>query len=223
MSLASVSAGPGCPEGAPESFSEACAQDDTLVDGYWQWGYWVPGLIRVRSQFLELPLVMQGRAVWYAPGPMEATAELHGLSLLAYVDGAASMSCADIGLPVWIDRGYGYEGPFLVVDCPQLDDVYSIIVHREEVIEVGWQTAQEWGIQSGGWQVTISRIPPAMATRLNPVRLDDWFLERVEFYPQVETLTLDPRPIYRSPSTWRLYGKWTTFEAPTWSAWEHGR
>ena len=117
----------------------------------------------------------------------------------------------------------GYEGPFLVVDCPQLDDVYSIIVHREEVIEVGWQTAQEWGIQSGGWQVTISRIPPAMATRLNPVRLDDWFLERVEFYPQVETLTLDPRPIYRSPSTWRLYGKWTTFEAPTWSAWEHGR
>ena len=221
--LANAEAGDGCPRGAPESFSQACAQDDTPIDGYWQWDYWVPGLVRVRSQFLELPLVYGGRAVWYAPGVMEATAEARGLSLLAYVDGVASMSCADLGLPLWIDRGFGYEGPFLVVDCPQLDDIYSVVVHREEAIEVGWRTAEEWGIQSGGWEVRVSRVLPTLPNRIKQIRLRDWFLERAKFYPRVERLTLDPRPIFRAPSTWRLYGEWITFEAPTWQAWEHGR
>jgi hypothetical protein len=205
----------GCPKGSDEWDWVACDDGNTL-DGYWQWGYWVPGLIRVRSQFMSLPLLQQGRGVWYEPGVMRATADIRGLSLVGYLDGAASMSCADVGLPLWIDRGYGYEGPFLVVDCPQLDDVYSVAVHREEVVEVGWDTAERWGVQDGGWQVTVSRVPPQQARHILPVRLRPWFLERVDFYPRAESVTLDPKPIYRGPSTWRLYGEWKTFRVPEW-------
>jgi len=196
-----------------ESYAEWCAEDDTLIDGYWQWGYWVPGLVRRESQFLDLPLVMEGRAVWYEPQVMEATAEARGLSLHGYLDGVASMSCADVGLPYWVNRGYGWEGPFLVVDCAQLDDVYSVIVHREEVVEVGWETAERWGIQDGGWQVTVSRVPPGRLPEA--VILAAWFQKRVEFYERALLVTLDARPIYRSPSTWRINGTWQTFERPT--------
>jgi hypothetical protein len=204
----------GCPEGAPESYGPACAQDDTLIDGYWQWGFWVPGLIRNESQFLDLPLVMTGRAVWYVAGVMEATAEVRGLSLRGYLDGVASMSCADLGLPYWIDRGFGWEGPYLVVDCPQLDDVYSVVVHREEVVEVGWRTAQRWVIEDGGWDVRVSRVPSAeIDSSMVPLR--PWFLQAVRFYPAALTVELDPRPIYRAPSTWRIDGtNWTTFTRP---------
>jgi len=201
-----------CPRGSDEWDWVGCDDGNTL-DGYWQWTYWVPGLIRTEFQFTDLPLVMEGRAVWYEPQVMGATAEVRGLSLHGYLDGVASMSCADVGLPYWINRGFGWEGPYLVVDCPQLDDVYSVIVYREEVMEVGWRTAERWGIQDGGWQVVVSRVPPK---RLPPaVRLRPWFLERVEFYPRELTVTLDAKPIYRRPSTWRINGTWQTFTRPT--------
>ena len=209
-----------CPRGADEWDWVSCDDGNTL-DGYWQWGYWVPGLVRTQNQFEDLPLVMEGRAVWYGPQVMEATAEVRGLSLHGYLDGVASMSCADVGLPYWINRGFGWEGPYLVVDCPQLDDMYSVIVYREEVVEVGWRTAERWGIQDGGWFVTVSRVPPAAARHVLPVRLRPWFEERVEFHPRSLTVELDPKPIYRAPSTWRLDGEWVTFKEPEWD-WPSG-
>jgi hypothetical protein len=209
---------PSCPY---ESYSPACAEDDTLIDGYWWNSIWSPGYPRVASQFMDLPLLQTGRAVWYAPGVMRATAEQRGLSLHGYLDGAASMSCADIGLPMWVNRGFGWEGPFLVVDCPQLDDLWGIIVGREEVFEVGWDTARRWSgggePSPGGWDVMVSRVPPSRRlepSQTEPQILSEWWAERVEFYPRALTVELDNRPIYRSPSTWRLGGEWITFSAP---------
>jgi hypothetical protein len=215
--LSDAEAGDSCPPLSDEWDYPAC-DDGNPIDGYWWWGeVFVPGLIRNESQFLRLPPVMEGTAVWYSAEVMEATAEVRGLSLDGYVDGVAAMSCADIGISYWIDRGEGWEGPFLVVDCPQLDDVWAVIVNRREVVEVGWTTFERWG--QGPWPVTVSRVPPEAAKHLMAMELWPWFLERVKFYPRQMEVTLDPRVLYRPPNspmpTWRVDGvNWVEFSQP---------
>lgn len=166
----------------------------SLYDGYW-WREesWVPGWISVGTWFTPAPLAIQGRAVYYAPGIMEATARVRGMSLSGYVDGVSLMSPADIGRTVWIKRTGGWEGPFLVVDCARRNDMYGVVVGRREVVEVGFQTAEKWGMAHGTggagytayrWStdevtVYIGDKPPTIP--VNPIIYKDWFLERVEF------------------------------------------
>jgi hypothetical protein len=210
----------GC-DNEPEYYAPFC-DDGNKIDGYWWYGIWVPGYIRLTSQFMRLPLLQDGRAVWYAPGVMEAQAPYRGLDMTGYVGGVASMSCADMGLPLWVLIDKGWEGPFLVVDCPQLDDVYGIVVGREEVIEVSWEQAKKWSggedPASGGWRVTVSRMDPyELSERYGPisaVKLSDWYAEHAEFYERTWFVTLDRRPVYQAPSTWRINGEWITFMAP---------
>jgi hypothetical protein len=216
----------GCPANASEWAYPDC-DDGNYITGYWWHSEsWVPGLIRNDSQFVNLPPVMRGRAVWYAAGIMEATAEVRGLSLDGYIDGVASMSCADIGQAYWISRMETapeqplWEGPFLVVDCPQLDDVYGIIVGREEVIEVGWRTAHRWADgppPPGGWQVLASRLAP-MDSMPPTVVLSTWFPPQAEFYARALEVTLDPNPLYRNQNgvvSWRIDGlNWVSFSPP---------
>lgn len=220
----------GCPANASEWAYPDC-DDGNYITGYWWHSEsWVPGLIRNDSQFVNLPPVMRGRAVWYAAGIMEATAEVRGLSLSGYIDGVASMSCADIGQSYWISRMETapeqplWEGPFLVVDCPQLDDVYAIIVGREEVVEVGWKTAMRWAVMEseydpppGGWQVLASRLAPTDSMPPTVV-LSTWFPQRAEFYARALEVTLDPKPLYRNQNgvvSWRIDGQnWVSFSPP---------
>jgi hypothetical protein len=139
---------------------------DTVFDGFWWHGAWVPGYITLDYWLQPTPELYWGRAVYYAPGVMEATANYHSLSLKGYVDGVASMACGDIGEDVWLQGPLGWEGPFLVVDCPMRGDAYGIIVFRKESIEVGWKTAQRWGMNK--YNTTIS---PVVVSKIHPACL----------------------------------------------------
>jgi hypothetical protein len=234
-SAGSTEAGKGCPANYDEWDSPAC-DDGNPIDGYWgNHQTWIPGLIRNSSWFLVTPPVVHGKAAWYAPGIMEATAEVRGLSLEGFVDGVSGTTCSDLGLTYWIGHVayWGvttWEGPFLVVDCARRGDLYGVIVSRGEAVEVGFETAERWGLVRGhryggytvldnGWykDVVVSKYPPQVAQYFTPVSLSDWFLERVEFYFPALEVTMDPKPVYRSPSTWRIDGvNWVTFDQPDW-------
>jgi hypothetical protein len=172
----------------------------SIFDGYWWLNkeVFVPGYISVGTWFTPAPISIQGRAVYYAPGVMEATANARGMSLSGYVDGVSLMSPADIGRTVWIKRTGGWEGPFLVVDCSRRGDMWPIIVGRGEVVEVGFRTAVAWGMArstgGGGWkaitwstdrvQVYIDEEPPEFP--VNAASYSEWFLERAQFVGPIQ-------------------------------------
>jgi hypothetical protein len=216
-----------------EYLDKTC-DDKNSYDGYWWYGYWIPGMVSVDSWFLQQPSLVTGNAVFYAPEAMEATAKYNGLSLKGYVGGVALMFPSEIGGDVWIKRpNQDWEGPFLVVDCARQNDMYGIIVHRNEVIEVDFKTAVRWGLarlggpEHGGrwttkkWRldgVQVSKIPPVnlaghydtqlrkFVEKQEPISLEDWFLERVKF-----SYVREERPLYRPPRSWRIDGVWVTF------------
>lgn len=198
-----------CPPSYDEWDSPAC-DDGNPIDGYWgNHGTWVPGLIRDSSWFMTTPLVFEGKAVWYSPYLMEATAEYRGLDLSKYKGGVSGTTCADIGLSYWLKRQHHeWEGPFLVVDCARRGDLYGVIVTREEAVEVSWELKNEWGIDGPIW-VRVSKLPPQETDLHERVyNLRDWFLDRVEFYPVAMEVTLDRKPLYHSPNFWRFYDVW---------------
>lgn len=92
------------------------------------------------------PDLSTGAAVFYAPGVMEATADYRRLPLDNYVDGVSLMSPTDIGATVWIKYNGEWEGPFLSVDTAQQNHMCQAIQTRGEVVEVGYRTAQRWGM-----------------------------------------------------------------------------
>jgi len=105
-----------------------------------------------------------------------------------YLDGVSLMSPADIGKVVWLRApGRGWEGPFIVVDCAQLDDEYWIIKHHKEIVEVSWETAQRWGMDSplDGVEVVVASNPYSLwrvlETHDQPVDYPTWWLERVSW------------------------------------------
>jgi hypothetical protein len=176
--------------------------DPYQINGYYYWmnNVWIPGLITVESQFMEFPNITIGSAWAYDFYMMEATAKYNGYDLSGVVDGVAIMSCAEKGNYVWLQReGHDWEGPFLVVDCAGYLDQYNVVAHREEVVEVGFETAKAWGmadrkqLPDGSWETTwyqrrfdnviVSKInPECLPEDVAPVVLKDWFLERVSFY-----------------------------------------
>ncbi len=192
--------------------------DKNPLNGYWAIDdTWVPGYPSLQSWFLPAPVWARGNAVFYNQGAMRATAEFRGLSLKGYLDGVALMSPADIGLTVWLRRpGYAWEGPFKVVDSAARGDIYPIIKSRREIVEVGWETAVRWGMVSPTGQVYHWRIEDVEVSKVPPVCLDseelidypEWWLR--QFKP-AENYRNWGTPVYRSPSTWRLGGKWVTF------------
>jgi hypothetical protein len=191
--------------------------DGNPINGYW-WRdeFWIPGYPSQESWFTGAPLYSAGGAVFYAPGVMEATAKMRGLSLEGYVDGVAMMSPADIGSMVWINYD-GWEGPFLVVDCARRGDYYPVSVFRAEVVEVGFETALRWGMaegQYGGWdaidwkiEVEVSKVPPYLLSE-DPVDYRDYFLDMIEFTNYDDRYW---KPLYRPASSWRILGEWINF------------
>ncbi len=148
--------------------------NDTFNGYYWSLDerFWVPGLPTLATWFRASPDHVIGRAVWYSPWIMEATAKWRALPLDDYVDGVSLMSPMDIGKTVWLRRlGYSWEGPFLVVDCARRGDIWPVIYYRKEVVEVGFETALRWGMVSGS---------------ANYYRVEDWFLSDVEVYKSVD-------------------------------------
>ena len=141
------------------------------------------------------PPLSTGAAVFYAPGVMEATAEYRhvngGKALDGYVDGVSLMSPTDIGATVWLRYNGEWEGPFLSVDTAQQNHMCQAIQTRGEVVEVGYKTAERWGMTDWPkvheWKVDVevSLIPPEYLDKcsIETVHYPTWWSERAELLP----------------------------------------
>ena len=174
----------------------AC-QDETpnwLYDSYCWRGYPVPGLPSYATQYSVQPTLVMGKALFYAPYVMEATARYRGLSLDGYLGGVATMTCGSLGESVWLKRPeHDWEGPYRVVDCARRNDLYGLITYWGDSVEIDWKTARRWGMVSGAWDdwavnawmlrgVLMSHTDPAELSPDEPiVQLSDWFLGAVEY------------------------------------------
>ena len=198
-----------------EGMDPAC-NDGDLFNGYWWRGGWVPGLVDVATHWRPAPKFTYGQAVYYAQGVMEATARFMGFDLGPFVDGVAMMSCADIGQTVWILRGIGdeWEGPYLVVDCAEWDDHWPVTMFRDEVIEVGFRTAERWGmIKAGEYRRTVFVWKDENKPRIlgeNLVHYQDWFLETATYIPE-SWEDMPTRPVFYPPHKWYINGEWFDF------------
>lgn len=184
-----------------------------------QLGRCVPGLISIDTWFQPMPQWTRGKAVFYGPSVMEATARWRGIDLSHYVDGIALPSCYHIGQTAWIHRGDGvWEGPYVVADCAGRGDMYSAVVYTGEVVEVGWKTATRWQMArftGGGYapypghrdvdwfldvEVWIGDQPRRGQMRgLSPVDYPSWYLSQVTFARRHE-----PHPVYLEPGRWLM-------------------
>lgn len=177
--------------------------DGTPYTGYWWFGLWVPGVPTVESWFAVAPDLTRGAVVYYSPGLMEATARWRGLNLEGYIGGVALPACADIGAEVWI-KDQDWEGPFLVVDCARRSDIYGVIVHRNEAVEVDYRTAQRWRLTAGSWpEVIVSKIGPIETKDQDIPRYEDWWLA---IYDTV-SIWEQPPLYYPGENVWRIDGK----------------
>ena len=195
-------------------------QGNECVAYYGAEHFCVPGNITLKTWFTPAPEYMEGNAVWYSPQLMEATAIYRGLSLKGYLDGVSLMSPADIGKTVWINHpDLGWEGPYLVVDCAQQNHMYGVLVSRDEVVEVGYETAMRWGMVNNykiheyridGVIVYVGETLPYYiehASRwsrkfdidISPVNYRQQFLDTVIFTSRDEG-----RPIMVGPTTWKM-------------------
>jgi len=183
-----------------EWLSRECS-DNSVVNGYWAPDGWVPGYPDKESWMRPAPFWSIGRAVFYMPWVMEATAEVRGMSLEGYLGGVALMGCGDIGAEVWMRRPEStWEGPYLVVDCAARGDIFPIALFRKEVVEVDFPTAQRWGMVASPcshdcpvlqWLiegVEVSKQPPwtlAWAHIDRPIPYSAWWLSllRLEGQP----------------------------------------
>ena len=137
------------------------------------------------------PALSSGAATFYAPGLMEATAGYREMSLDGYVDGVSLMSPLDIGADVWIKYNGEWEGPFLSVDTAQQNHMCQAIQTRGEVVEVGYKTAQRWGmtdwpkIHEWKVEVEVSLIPPEYLDTCgdDSVYFPEWWAEQAELLP----------------------------------------
>ena len=211
-------------EGYPPEPKEFNKTDSVMEHGdsdkgngyyYHENNLWIPGIPTYQSQFLFMPMLFKGSVLPYAPNQMEGTASYNGLSLHDVKDGVALPFCSMIGSHVWIKRPYNvWEGPFEAVDCAGVQDIYNVVVHRREVVEIGFETATDWGMTelshsdnpySWHWirrrvdNVIVSLIPPeCLSEDLEPVNLTEWFLERVDFYKTFEDFENAYKPVYKA-------------------------
>jgi len=200
--------------------------DRNSLNGYWWYGFWVPGLVSYETQITPTPIEVVGGAVFYAPEVMEATAAYRGLSLDGYVGAVSALTCANIGMSVWIKRSDApWEGPFLVVDCSRRNDLYAQVNYLGMVVEVDFNTWVRWGLgryggndNGGRWtafkqridNVIVSKYPPESAYLLNPVDIKDWFNRIVTF-----ANSYGGNLLYKGGSSWLLnYKYYMEFKQP---------
>jgi hypothetical protein len=166
-------------------------KDSDPLNGYFQPDRgWIPGMVSHESWNIPHPTYSYGGAVWYASGVMHATAYARGYSLEGYLDGVSLMSPADVGETVWMRlKGGEWEGPYLVVDCAQINHHFAAAYYNKETVEVGWNTAVRWGMVGYGverqWvrhDVEVYKSIEAPTGDIGyPVFYPDWWLNQVTF------------------------------------------
>lgn len=156
-------------------------------------GRCIEGLISNETWWTPQPTHTIGKAVWYAPGLMKATADVRGMDLEGFVGGVSLFSPADIGEVVWLKRpSKMWEGPYLVVDASQRGHMWVTVTQNKEVVEVDFPTARRWGMVEGDWseysindwmirnvQVYKGTHPPF--ERSDPERYDSFFYRNLSF------------------------------------------
>lgn len=165
--------------------------DDDPLNGYFQPDRgWIPGMITEESWNIPHPTHSYGSAVWYAPGVMRSTALARGYSLDGYLDGVSLLSPADVGETVWMRQSGGeWEGPYLVVDCAQINHHFAAAYYNKETVEIGWDTALRWGMVGQGVEKEWVRPDVEIYKGIDeppgdigiPVYYPDWWLNQVEF------------------------------------------
>jgi hypothetical protein len=169
--------------------------DGNVYNGYWWHGEWIPGYPSIATWMAPGPYWFSGAAVHYDPGVMEATAHQNGLSLDGMLGGISIPNCGDLGRVAWIDPGTGWEGPYVVVDCSRLGDVYGVVVVRGVAVEVDYPTAQRWNM-SGRLEAVRVWFPDA-PREFRTVGYREWWLEHLRFAPAWES-----RPIWKDGLWW---------------------
>jgi len=145
-------------------------------------------LITLAQWMTPAPIYSRGGAVWYAPGVMEANCQYRGYDMDRFEDGVAMMSPSDLGKTVWLrPLGQDWQGPFIVCDCGVRGQVYEMVTVRGEVVEVGWSTAERWGMGpfDGGWKTEVEvfvgdKEPSVGLDFVEPIDYVDWFIKLVE-------------------------------------------
>ena len=138
-------------------------------------------LVTYKTWMTGHPIYSTGAATFYAPNIMTGTARYRGLSLEGFVDGVSLMSPSDIGKSVWIKHDGVWEGPFLNVDTAQQNHMCQAVQTRGEVVEVGYRTAQRWGMTD--WPKVYEWKTPVEVSLIPPVYLDAYNIETV-YYPE---------------------------------------
>lgn len=203
--------------------------DTNRYNGYYnEFHMWIPGVVKAESQFLVMPDLVIGEAWGYGVGRGIHTfgdSDVVGTIVLPF--------CSEIGNYVWAKReGCEWEGPFRVVDCAARYDIYNVVVNRHEVAEIPRDLAIEWNMwvegKDGYWgwnmrkiqNVLISKInPECLPADLQPVKLDEWFKERVTYFETKEEGMQweedNPRGILTKNidgiPQWRINGEWIIF------------
>lgn len=203
--------------------------DSNSYNGYWWYGMWTPGLPAFESQFMRMPGVSIGSAVFYAPDVMQAQIEYRGLSMDGMIGAVALPFCSEIGHSVWIMRpGLDWEGPYMVADCSRRNDLYGHIIWRDQVVEVDFDTAVRWGMaryggqqNEGRWSALTGRLNHVLISMSSPeyydgviIDLTEYFLKHVTYAPLTEYR--DQLQNYRTPEPggypeWLINGTWVSF------------
>lgn len=209
----------GIPSNNVSAQCDPSSNDSQPWNGYCdRWGNQVPGLITNDFWMTSAPEHFYGKMTFYAYGAMDATAEYRGISYNDCIGGVSLMSPNDIGRKVWIKIDGEWYGPFCSVDCARRGDIYSIIVIREEAVEVNIRFAEEMGMVKINpdythevikWYKDVevylppenyqAKMPPDHG---NPISYKDWFLKNIEFATRYESSVID-----LGNYTWKQYGQ----------------
>jgi len=182
------------------------------------WGNEVPGLITNDTWMTPMPTHVSGKAVFYGPYAMDATAEYRKIDYEreGCVGGISLMSPYNIGDKAWVKLSGKWYGPYCVVDCAKRGDMYSIVVYREEIVEINFELAVELGMVSphnnGDYRVYKWYLPAEVLVNISPdkyfssdqdrepINYKDHFLETLVFAKSFE-----PRVILTKDGLWKEY------------------
>jgi len=180
--------------------NENCPNSGLPYEGYYDsWCNWVPKMISNNSWMIGMPEHVVGKMTFYGIYSMSATADFRGIDYIERgcpMGGVSLMSPIDIGKLVYIKVKEIWYGPFCSVDCAKRGDMYSIVVYRDEVVEVNFEFAEflgmvekkgdsyivdDWGLDNVEVYIVPDSYPWVIFPKNDPIDFSDYWLERIEF------------------------------------------
>lgn len=197
---------------------ECVDTDGPYIDFYCDhWGNRVPFYINNDSWMIGMPEHVSGKMAFYGIYSMDATARFRGIDyeeMGCPMGGISLMSPIDIGQLAYIKVDNEWYGPFCVVDCAKRGDMYSIVVYRDEVVEVNFEFAETLGMVERRGDSYIVRewykyaevyVPsanhPLQFPTRSPINFDEYWLERAKSINHYES------PVFQVEGGWKVKGE----------------